>query len=251
MIHFICKDIIYFHLLFWPAMRMGAGFNLPEAVYVHGFLTVNGEKMSKSRGTFITARRFLDTLNPAYLRFYYAAHLGNRVNDVDFNFDHFRDVVNAQLIDNLLNFANRVLTFANNRLEGRLLPCDGPPDPDRVMKISGEITRNYDSLELSRVVQGLSSLGDMGNQYIQTAQPWAQVKSDAEEARRTISRSVDLIRRITILMAPILPRVTDLLWGQLGCEPMTIRALARPLGEHTLSPAQPILPRIDAVDLKD
>jgi len=248
-IHFIGKDIIYFHFLFWPAMLMGAGFQLPEAIHVHGFLTVNGEKMSKSRGTFITARQYLNALNPDYLRYYYAAHLGNKVSDVDLDLEHFRQMVSGQLVDNILNLANRVLKFTASRLDGRLTAGALPPSPDRVGEILSSIQTHYAELDFSRVVRDLGELGDIGNQFIQETQPWSQIKTSEDEARTTVSRAVDLLRRMAICMSPILPTTTQRLFSQMNSPVQTLQDLDHTFSDHRIGTPEPLLPRIDKVDL--
>jgi len=245
-IHFIGKDIIYFHFLFWPAMLKGAGFNLPSKIFVHGFLTVNGEKMSKSRGTFFTARDYLDKLPPDYLRFYYASHLASEPGDLDLDFKHFQDTVNGKLVDNFCNFAYRVFQFTIKNLDGRVTPA-APPQEDKVRDLTAEILLDFENRNFHHAVRGLLEISDIGNGFFQFAQPWSVLKTDREATLRITSSAIELIKRLAILYAPILPGLTVRIFATLGLTNPVLADLETPLTERTLGPSEPLLGRVQDV----
>ncbi|MBP7865863.1 MAG: methionine--tRNA ligase [Acidobacteria bacterium] len=250
-IHFIGKDIIYFHFLFWPAMLMGAGFNVPENIHVHGFLTVNGEKMSKSRGTYLTARDYLEKLDPAFLRYYYAANLSPKLADIDLDLEDFRKKVNAELIGNFANFANRTLTFLQKNFDGRTAEGD-PGEPDLQKDVLERVERvkaAYRKTDFRLAVREILEIGDLGNRYFQAKAPWALLKTDRAEAHRVVSFTVNLVRILGILFKPVVPVLCTELERQLGL-PHQVFADARfdLLGHEIGSPA-PLIPRLESVEL--
>src|SRR5690606_2949536 len=173
MVHFIGKDINYFHSLFWPAMLKGAGLRQPSGVYVHGFLTVNGAKMSKSRGTFILARTYLEHLNPEYLRYYFAAKLGAGVDDIDLNLEDFTARVNSDLVGKVVNIASRGAGFVNKRFDGKL--ADQLAEPALFKEFAAAATSiadAYEAREYSRAMREIMLLADKANQYIDAKKPW-------------------------------------------------------------------------------
>ena len=180
--HFIGKDIVYFHTLFWPAVLEGAGFRQPDSVFAHGFLTVNGKKMSKSRGTFINARTFLKHLNPTHLRYYYAAKLGPGMDDIDLNLDDFMARVNSDMVGKLVNIASRCAGFISKRFEGQL--AESLDDPTLFAEFAAEsenIANHFERREYSKAMRIVMSLADKANRYIENKKPWLMVK-DAEQA---------------------------------------------------------------------
>ncbi|MEW8124506.1 MAG: methionine--tRNA ligase, partial [Candidatus Thiodiazotropha endolucinida] len=181
--HFIGKDIIYFHTLFWPAMLHGAGFRTPSAVYAHGFLTVDGAKMSKSRGTFIKARTYLNHLNPEYLRYYFAAKLGSGVDDIDLNLEDFAQRVNSDLVGKVVNIASRCAGFITKRFDGKL--ADQVTEQtlfNDFVNAGGAIAEHYEKREFSRAVREIMALADRANQYIDEQKPWVVAKEEGKEA---------------------------------------------------------------------
>jgi len=248
-IHFIGKDIIYFHFLFWPAMLMGAGFNLPERLLVHGFLNVNGEKMSKSRGTYITARDYLEELDPAYLRYYYAANLSPKMADLDLNVDDFRNRVNGELIGNFANFANRSLTFLAKNFDGRIGGVSEPELQGEVLRRADKIREAYNRADFRAAIREIMEISDIGNRYFQEKAPWSLIREDRDAAHRVVSFTVSLVRLLGILLKPVLPRLCNRLERQMDLPHQDFSNLAFDLDGHTIAEASPLLPRIDQVGL--
>ncbi len=208
--HFIGKDIIYFHTLFWPAVLKGAGFRTPTSVFAHGFLTVNGQKMSKTRGTFITARTYLDNLDPAYLRYYYAAKLGPSIEDIDLNLDDFVARVNADLIGKVVNIASRCAGFISKQFDGLL--ADRLPDPagfDAIAQASDAIAEHYEKREFSKAMRRIMALADTVNRYIDEQKPWQMIKDDArrDDVQAVCTQGLNAFRSLMIYLAPVLPEL--------------------------------------------
>lgn len=248
-VHFIGKDIIYFHFLFWPAMLMGAGFNLPDNILVHGFLTVNREKMSKSRGTFITAREYLDKLNPAYLRYYYAANLSPKLSDVELDLADFKNKVNAELIGNFANFANRTLTFLARNFEGRVGDFGEPELEAQILEKCRRVVDAYRRADFRAAIREILEIGDIGNRYFQEKAPWALLKTDREAAHRVVSFTVNLVRVLGILFKPVLPRLCNDLEKQLGLPHQNFSHLAFDLRDHPIGEPAILVQKIDQVEL--
>jgi methionyl-tRNA synthetase len=206
--HIIGKDIVYFHTLFWPAMLKGAGYTLPSKVLVHGFLTVNGEKMSKTRGTFINARTYLDHLDPQYLRYYYAAKLNGSQDDLDFSLEDFINRVNADLVNNIANLVSRVVPFVNRQFEGRIGRLSAAVEPliDDIRSRIPRIREHYERMEFNRAVQEIVAISDMGNKYLQDAAPWEVIKQDRQAAQAICTFAVNCCRTVANLIKPALPR---------------------------------------------
>lgn len=206
--HVIGKDIVYFHTLFWPAMLHGAGYSLPSRVMVHGFLTVNGEKMSKSRGTFINARDYLHHLDPQYLRYYYAAKLSSQPDDLDLNLDDFATRVNAELINKIANLVSRVVPFVNKNFGGRLgdLPAASDVVINEMLNRVPNIRAYYEATDFSRAVQEIVSISDTANKYFQDRAPWELLKTDSEAALGVCTLALNACRTVTAAIKPILPR---------------------------------------------
>ncbi len=209
--HFIGKDISYFHTLFWPAMLKAAHYRTPTAVHVHGFLTVDGRKMSKSRGTFITARRFAESLDPLYLRYYYAAKLNNSAFDLDLNTDEFVTRINAELVNNVANLISRTIGFLNKRLDSRL---GRVPTDDETSRIVAEIEqavvgarRLYLDLQLGQALQKILHISTLANGYVQDRAPWDLMKAPdgAERARDALTFAINAVKTITVLLKPAIP----------------------------------------------
>lgn len=206
--HFIGKDIMYFHTLFWPAMLHGAGFRLPSNVFVHGFLTVDGLKMSKSRGTFITARTYLDHLNPEYLRYYFAAKLGSAIEDIDLNLEDFELRVNSDLVGKIVNIASRCAGFITKRFDGRLAATLDDADLLAELQAAAEsLAACYEAREYSRAMRDIMALADRANQYIDRRAPWVIAKDTTRDAelQAVCSMGILLFRILLIYLKPVLP----------------------------------------------
>ncbi|MBI5912033.1 MAG: methionine--tRNA ligase, partial [Betaproteobacteria bacterium] len=262
--HFIGKDILYFHALFWPAMLEGAGFRKPSAVWAHGFLTVDGQKMSKSRGTFITARAYLDHLNPEYLRYYFAAKLGARVEDIDLNFDDFVARVNSDLVGKYVNIASRAAGFISKHFHGRLANLyvhDGRTGADhveqkhplieKVLEDCALIAERYESRHFGYATQIIMALADKVNQYWDRQKPWEKAKQLDDPASRyalhdACSAAIESFRILTILLKPVLPSLSDKAERFLNIEPQSWQDIQNTLKEgHLINPYQHLAARID------
>ncbi len=214
-IHFIGKDIIYFHFLFWPAMLQAAGFRLPDHLTVHGFLTVNGQKMSKSRGTFLTAQEFLKDYDAEFLRYYYAKMLSKKMSDIDLDFRDFRDSINNELVANIGNFCYRVVSFLNRYFGGKVTGIDVSIAQEIKDKIE-DIKNNYSDANTNEAVKNILALSALGNKYFQENEPWKLVKQDKERAAKVLGLCINLVRNISIAVQPILPGFSEKLQKQLN-----------------------------------
>jgi methionyl-tRNA synthetase len=247
--HFIGKDIIYFHALFWPAMLHGADFRTPSAVYAHGFLTVDGQKMSKSRGTFIKARTYLDHLNPEYLRYYFAAKLGPGVEDIDLNLEDFIFKVNADLVGKVVNIASRCAGFINKRFGGRLSARLAAPELFAAFTRAGEsIAEAYEQRELSRATREIMGLADRANQYIDEKAPWVVAKTEGGDAelQDICSVGLNLFRILAGYLRPILPGTMEAAETFLRIPPLSWDQLAEPLLGHGIGEFKPLMTRVDS-----
>ncbi len=246
--HFIGKDIIYFHALFWPAMLRGSGFRLPNAVFAHGFLTINGQKMSKSRGTFIKARTYLDHLHPEYLRYYFAAKLGSGIDDIDLNLEDFRQRVNADLVGKVVNIASRCAGFINNRFGNRL----GPDIPDPALfddfKGAGEaIAEAYEAREYQRAMRDVMALADRANQYIDEQKPWVMAKEPGRAAplHGVCTLGVNLFRLLCLYLKPVLPQTAASAEAFLRVPPLVWSGAGDALLDHEIAKFRPLMTRIE------
>ncbi len=205
--HFIGKDIVYFHALFWPAMLKAAGFTLPHMVCVHGFLRVNGEKMSKSKGTFINAKTFYKHINPLYLRYYYACKLSNSVADVDLHFDDFVGRVNSDLIGKITNVASRGFQMLQKKLDGCLgaVPEDGHALLENARNQAAPIAEHYENRDFSRALLLIRDIADATNKYFDDREPWRLVKQDPKQVRGILTTILNAFRIMTVYLKPILP----------------------------------------------
>ena len=232
--HFIGKDIVYFHTLFWPAMLHGAGFRLPTNVFVHGFLTVDGQKMSKSRGTFITAKTYLRHLDPNYLRYYFAAKLGSAIEDIDLNLEDFEARVNADLVGKFVNIASRCAGFITNRFNGTLsMGVDNTEILQTFQDASESIAEMYEAREYSKLVRQIMALADIANQYIDNRKPWEIAKHGGKdkELHEVCSMGIFLFRILCIYLKPILPGAVSDAERFLGVAPLSWKDVSgTPLG---------------------
>ncbi len=222
--HFIGKDILYFHALFWPAELQHAGYRTPTKIFAHGFLTVDGAKMSKSRGTFITAQSFLDTgLNPEWLRYYFAAKLSNSMEDIDLNFEDFCARVNSDLVGKYVNIASRSAGFIAKRFNGQLAPADeNLPAIKAIQEAAPRIAELYEAREFSKAVREIMALTDQANQYVDSVKPWELAKQEGQDAalHAACSNALNLFRLLTVLLKPILPVVAARTEAFLNCAPL-------------------------------
>jgi len=247
--HFIGKDIMYFHTLFWPAVLKGSGFRTPTSVFAHGFLTVNGQKMSKSRGTFIKARSYLDNLDPSFLRYYYAAKLGPTIEDIDLNLDDFVARVNADLVGKLVNIASRCAGFISKRFDGRLAAV--LPDPalfEEVAAASEVIAAHYEQREYSKAMRLVMALADKANRYIDDQKPWVMSKDEGrlDEVQGVCTQGINLFRSLMVYLAPVLPVVAAGAREFLNEPAWTWADAESPLLGTTINKFKPLLTRVEA-----
>ncbi|MBN2724003.1 MAG: methionine--tRNA ligase [Deltaproteobacteria bacterium] len=216
--HIIGKDITYFHTLFWPAMLAYGEYKMPHRVHIHGFLTVNGEKMSKSRGTSVKASTYLEFLDPQYLRFYYASKLGPTMDDIDLNLEEFRLRVNAELVNKIANLASRSMGIINKKLNS----VTGTTDPECSSIVEDaksrveSISRYYGNFEFSKAIREICIIAENANRYLQDTEPFRYTSSDPEKARRIITSALGLLKGITILIGPVLPEFKKTVEKMLG-----------------------------------
>jgi methionyl-tRNA synthetase len=259
--HFIGKDIVYFHCLFWPAMLEGAGFRKPSAVFAHGFLTVDGQKMSKSRGTFIKARTYLDHLNPEYLRYYFAAKLGPGVEDIDLNLEDFAARVNSDLVGKYVNIASRAAGFISKRFEGDLGSVqDAGQENDYLDPITPQlqaaapaIAAFLEARDFSKAIREIMRLADEVNAYTDEQKPWVLAKQEGEEERLQLVCSVliNCFRLLTIYLKPILPALATQAERFLGVAPLTWADTQTLLpGGHRINRYEHLMTRIETKDIE-
>jgi methionyl-tRNA synthetase len=246
--HFIGKDIINFHALFWPAMLSGAKLRTPTAIYAHGFLTVDGQKMSKSRGTFIKARTYLDHLNPEYLRYYFAAKLGSGVDDLDLNLADFVLRVNSDLVGKVVNIASRCAGFINKRFDGRLSAECTEPDLYRSFIDDGKaIAESYEQREYGQAIRKIMALADRANQYIDANKPWVLAKEEGKEqtVQDVCSVGLNLFRVLITYLQPVLPRMATEVESFLNLPALTWDAIDTPLTSHNINKFKPLMTRVE------
>ncbi|WP_031433934.1 methionine--tRNA ligase [Methylomarinum vadi] len=247
--HFIGKDIIYFHALFWPAMLSGADFRTPSAIFAHGFLTVNGEKMSKSRGTFIKARTYLDHLNPEYLRYYFAAKLGAGVEDIDLNFDDFTQRVNSDLVGKVVNIASRCSGFISKRFDGRLSAnCAEPELFQQFVDANASIAELYEKREFGKAMREIMALADKANQYIDEKKPWVIAKEEGRdgELHDICSMGLNLFRLLAAYLKPVIPTLAENAEDFLNIAPQAWPSDVKPLLDHAINKFKPLMTRVEA-----
>ena len=246
--HFIGKDIVNFHALFWPAMLEGAGYRKPTAINVHGYLTVNGQKMSKSRGTFVKARTYLDHLNPEYLRYYYAAKLGRGVDDLDLNLEDFIQKVNSDLVGKVVNIASRCAGFIHKGNAGVLVAANPEPELwNAFQSAAPSIADAYESRDFARAMREIMALADRANAWIADKAPWSLAKQDgkADEVQAICALGVNLFRQLVIFLKPVLPNLARDAEAFLNVAPLEWKDLTTLLADHQLNPFTPLLSRIE------
>lgn len=246
--HFIGKDIVYFHTLFWPAVLEGAGMRLPTSVFAHGFLTINGKKMSKSRGTFINARTFRQHLDPNYLRYYYAAKLGPGMDDIDLNLEDFTARVNSDLVGKLVNIASRCAGFISRNADGRMAAGLDDEKLFADFRDAGErIAAHYEAREYSKAMRIVMSLADEANRYIENKKPWVIAKDPSRQAEvpQVCSQGLNLFRSLMIYLAPVLPDLAEKARALFRESSWTWASAAKPLLGNAIDEYQPMLLRVD------
>ncbi len=246
--HYVGKDVARFHALFWPAELHGAGFRTPSAVWVHGFLTVNGQKMSKSRGTFIMGETYINHLNPEYLRYYYAGKLDNTIDDIDLNLTDFQTRVNSDLVGKLVNIASRCAGFITKTFDGKLSDVLADVTMFEEFAEAGEkIAASYESRRYSRAIRDVMALADRANQYIDAAKPWVLVKNDdtRDQVQLICTQGLNLFRLLMIYLKPVLPKTAGNVELFLNVPPLIWEDAGQPLLNHRINRFKPLLTRIE------
>ena len=247
--HFIGKDIVYFHSLFWPAMLHGSGYRKPSNVFVHGYVTVNGAKMSKSRGTFIKASTYLQHLDPECLRYYYAAKLNNRIDDLDLNLEDFVARVNSDVVNKLVNLASRTASFICKRFEGKLADTLSEPALYKTFTDASErIADAYEKREYSRAIRDIMALADEANRYVDEKAPWVIAKQEGQETELSAvcSTTINLFRVLMTYLKPVMPELAARAEAFLNVT-LNWTDIEQPLLAHTVSPFKALFTRVDPV----
>ncbi len=251
-IHFIGKDIIYFHFLFWPAILMNSGFNVPEDIVVHGFLTVNGEKMSKSRGTFLTAKDFLKKYDAECLRFYYAHHLSKKLADIDLDFGVFTDRVNNELVANIANFCYRTLNFINKNLDGKIKKIEsGSEIIKNLNKLKSNIEKCYGDVNFNGALKDILHYSSLGNKYFQDNEPWKLIKEDKEKAISVLGLCLNIVKNLAILMAPIMPDFSEKLRVQLKLDELKWDGINFDLDNHKIGKEEILVEKMEREEAEE
>ena len=254
MYHFIGKDILYFHALFWPAMLHFSGHRAPTGVYAHGFLTVDGQKMSKSRGTFITAKSYLEQgLNPEWMRYYIAAKLNSKIEDIDLNLQDFISRVNSDLVGKYVNIAARASGFIAKRFEGRLKDV---ADSELLAKLTAQseaIAECYESREYAKALRDIMALADIVNEYVDANKPWELAKQEGQDARlhEVCSELINAFTMLTSYLAPVLPKVAENAAKFLNLEAITWANTRKTLGEHAINKYEHLMQRVEQKQVDD
>ncbi|MDO6705771.1 methionine--tRNA ligase [Photobacterium sp. 1_MG-2023] len=245
--HFIGKDIVYFHSLFWPAMLEGAGLRKPSNVFVHGYVTVNGAKMSKSKGTFVKASTYLDHLDPECLRYYYAAKLNSRIDDLDLNLEDFSQRVNSDVVNKIVNLASRNAGFITKRFDGKLADTFAEPALyQEFVAAADRIADLYESREFGRAIREITALADKANQYVDEKAPWIVAKEEGKDAelQAICSVGLNLFRVLMTYLKPVMPKLAERVEAFLN-ETLTWEGIAQPLTGHEISKFKALFNRID------
>jgi methionyl-tRNA synthetase len=245
--HFIGKDIIYFHSLFWPAMLEGSGFRKPTSVFAHGFVTVNGAKMSKSKGTFIKARTYLEHLNPEYLRYYYGAKLTSKIDDLDLNLEDFAQRVNADLVGKVINIASRCAGFIVKKFDGVMASEISEPELiAEFIAAESDIANHFENRDFSKAIRVIMALADKANQYIADKEPWQLVKDPAnsDEVQQVCSLGINLFKILMTYLKPIVPELAQQVEAFLDHE-LTWQGIGEPLTDHKINKFKAMMQRVD------
>ena len=254
MYHFIGKDILYFHALFWPAMLHFSGHRAPTGVYAHGFLTVDGQKMSKSRGTFITAKSYLEQgLNPEWMRYYIAAKLNSKIEDIDLNLQDFISRVNSDLVGKYVNIAARASGFIAKRFEGRLKDVSGSALLAKLAAESDTIAEQYENREYARALRDIMALADAVNEYVDANKPWELAKQEGQDERlhEVCSELINAFTMLTAYLAPVLPKVAENAAKFLNLKAITWANTRETLGEHAINKYEHLMQRVEQKQVDD
>jgi len=246
--HFIGKDIVRFHALFWPAVLSGSGFRTPTAIYTHGFLTINGQKMSKSRGTFINARHYLDHLNPEYLRYYFAVRLTSRIDDIDLNLEDFALRVNSDLVGKFVNIASRCAGFIAKQFNNTLSPVLIHENLfHEFVKTGPDIMALYQAREYNQAMRDIMALADKANQFIDDSKPWVLAKQKGQEQalQAICSTGINLFKVLAAYLKPVLPKLASDVETFLKIDPLTWDNYQQPMLSHTINKYQPLMTRVE------
>lgn len=246
--HFVGKDIVYFHALFWPAMLSGSEHRLPTAIFTHGFLTVNGQKMSKSRGTFIEARRYLEHLNPEYLRYYFAAKLNGHAEDLDLNFNDFTNRINADLVGKVVNIASRCAGFINKRFDSQLSSSLAEPDLyQSLVQARDGIQDAYIARDYAKAVRQIMECADRVNQYIDAEKPWVLAKNEEHlpQVQAICTMGLNLFRVLMTYLKPVLPAMASQAEVFLDCGALMWQSIDTPLLNHQIQTFVPLMTRVE------
>ena len=246
--HFIGKDIVYFHALFWPATLMGSNFRTPNAIFAHGFLSVNGQKMSKSRGTFIQARTYLETLNPECLRYYYAYKLSSKIDDIDLNLEDFKQRVNSDLIGKVVNIASRSASFVVKKYDKQLSSKSIEPELyAEFVDTSSEIAAHYEARNFGHAMRSIMKLADKANQYIDEKKPWQLAKEEGkeQEVHEVTSLAINLFRVLMTYLKPVLPEMAKQSEVFLNIDSLNWGDVKSPLTSHQINKFKPLMTRIE------
>ena len=253
--HFIGKDIIYFHSLFWPAMLDGAGFRKPSAIFAHGFLTVDGQKMSKSRGTFIMAKSYLEHLNPEYLRYYFATKLNSKIDDLDLNLEDFVQRVNSDLVGKVVNIASRCAGFVKKKFDGKLAETWSTEATElyqSIIKDTDKIAALYEKREFAHAMRETMAIADRANEYIDETAPWVLAKEAGKEKElhESVSLGINLFRVLISLLSPVLPVTAEKARAFLQLDDYTWDAIQTPLMGHEITKFKPLMTRVEMADVE-
>ena len=254
MYHFIGKDILYFHALFWPAMLHFSGHRAPTGVYAHGFLTVDGQKMSKSRGTFITAKSYLEQgLNPEWMRYYIAAKLNSKIEDIDLNLQDFISRVNSDLVGKYVNIAARASGFIAKRFEGRLKDVSGSLLLQKLTAESDTIAEQYENREYARALRDIMALADAVNEYVDANKPWELAKQEGQDERlhEVCSELINAFTMLTAYLAPVLPQTAANAARFLNLDAITWANTRETLGEHAINKYEHLMQRVEQKQVDD
>lgn len=245
--HFIGKDIVNFHALFWPAMLDTAGFRTPTRVQAHGFVTVDGQKMSKSRGTFINARTYLDHLNPEYLRYYFAAKMSGSVDDLDINLEDFVQRVNSDVVGKVVNIASRCAGFINKQFDGQLSGNADNPLLKEFADASDGIAEHYENGDYGKALREIMALADKANQFIDEHKPWVMIKEEdkRDEVQQVCSDGINFFKGLVTYLKPVLPVLAEKSEAFLNISPLTWQDAGQPLVSHQINKFKPLMTRIE------